>query len=112
MERVMRTQVLFVAYKVFIIDGKEVLEDVIDFSLEREVAEKIAEISGENGFPAKVEKELACCEDNSSEMFVIKNNKPLELSKAKELKDFKDHVINNMTGFEKRVLLASRSLTI
>jgi hypothetical protein len=44
MERVMRTQVLFVAYKVFIIDSKEVLEDVIDFSLEREVAEKIAEI--------------------------------------------------------------------
>lgn len=112
MEKTMRTKVIFVVYKIFTVEGKEQLEEVLDFSLDREVAEKIAELSTKNGFPAKVQKELGCSDNNESEMFIVKNENPLSLNKAKQLKDFENHVIQNMSGFDKRVLLAAGKLKI
>lgn len=107
----MNTKTVFVVYRTTIVDKEVIEEDVIDFSYEREIADKIKEIEEAKGYSCKVEKELAVT-DGNSEMFIIKHNKTLDASKAKEFKDFKDHVIQGLSGFDKRVLLNSGALKI
>lgn len=106
----MQTQVLFVVYRTSMLQDKKVFENVLEFSLDKEVADKAAEIRRNEGYSCEVVKELAVTQDQT--MYIVKNEESLNLSKAKQLKDFKDHVLGNMSSFDKRVLLASKNLTI
>lgn len=107
----MKTQVLYVVYRTSMVSDKEQVEEIIDFSQDREVADKICDMNKEKGITSKVEKELACS-DGNSELYIVKNEKSLNLKDAKKLKDFKDDVIRGMGGFEKRVLLEAGALSI
>lgn len=107
----MQTRVVFVVYKTSELEDKIINEDIIDFSFDREVADKLAEIEREKGYTCQVQKELAVT-DGDSEMFIIKHDRKLDPNKAKKLRDFKDHVIEKMSGFDKRVLLDSGNLSI
>ena len=106
----MQTKVLFVVYRTSTIQNQKIHESVLDFSLEREVADKIAELKKDEGISCEVVKELAVTDDQT--MYIVKSEESLNINNAKKLQDFKDHVISNMSGFDKRVLLASKSLTI